>query len=305
MMSRLLSRLPVAAMSLAALLFELTGHAQETRPPDDSWAPKVFGFCMQVSDAKKRSLPEQARMLRELGFDGVGYPVWLDESLDRNLRVLDDAGLKMYLVETTVNVDPANPPFDPRLPDVIRKLEGRPATLCVTMRGFPPGDPRGKAAAVKALRKLGGLAASSGLRVSIYHHTGDWAASLLFALEVAKETNHPKVGVNFNLCHWLMVDGDKDYRPVIRDHADKIFIVTINGAKLGAKVWTNGLIQPLDQGDFDNRQLLATLHDAGYRGPIGVMCYGIPGDAREHLQRSMKLLKSWVADLQSKAPPVR
>ena len=64
-----------------------------------------------------------------------------------------------------------------------------------------------------------------------------------------------------------MVDGDKDYRPVLREHADKIFAVTINGAKLGSKTWTNGLIQPLDQGDFDNRQLLATLREIGYRGP--------------------------------------
>jgi len=72
--------------------------------------------------------------------------------------------------------------------------------------------------------------------------------------------------------------------------------VTINGAQLGSKTWTNGLIQPLDRGDFDNRQLLATLREIGYRGPIGLMCYGIPGDAREHLQRSMKVWKSWKAE---------
>lgn len=65
---------------------------------------------------------------------------------------------------------------------------------------------------------------------------------------------------------------------------------------MGAETWTNGLIQPLDRGDFDNRQLLATLREAGYRGPIGLMCYGVPGDAQEHLARSMKVWKSWQAD---------
>lgn len=91
----------------------------------------------------------------------------------------------------------------------------------------------------------------------------------------------------------LKVDGDKDYRPVLRENAAKIFVVTINGAQLGSNAWTDGLIQPLDRGDFDNRQLLATLREIGCRGPIGLMCYGIQGDAREHLERSMKVWKSW------------
>ena len=83
---------------------------------------------------------------------------------------------------------------------------------------------------------------------------------------------------------------------MLRDAGAKIFIVTINGAKLGSKSWTDGLIMPLDQGDFDNRQLLATLREIGYRGPIGVMCYGIPGDARQYLERSMNVWRTWAAE---------
>ena len=306
-MQRCFWSLFVLAIAQTSLVTGQTGLPADTRSESrtarESWAPKLFGFCMQVSDAKKRSLPEQGLMLRELGFDGVGYPIWLDENLDKNLRVMDAAGLKVYLVEASVNVNPAMPAYDPRLPEAIRKLKGRPVTVCVTMRGFPPGDPRGEQSAIKTLRQLGDLAASSGLRISIYHHTGDWTASLLFALKVVNQTNHPQVGVNFNLCHWLMVDGDKDYRPVLRTNAVKIFIVTINGAKVGTKVWTNGLILPLDQGDFDNRELLATLRDVGYRGPIGLMCYGIPGDAREHLERSVKVWKTWETEWTSQGSP--
>ena len=47
---------------------------------------------------------------------------------------------------------------------------------------------------------------------------------------------------------------------------------------------------------FHNRELLATLCQAGYRGPIGLTCYGIQGDAREHLQRSMEVWKGWKAE---------
>jgi len=265
-------------------------------PKGEAWAPVLYAFCMETHDAKKRTIPEQAEMLRELGFEGVGYPLWLDENLEKNLRVLDAAGLKVYHLYTSINVKPGVRPYDPRVPEAMRKLQGRPVTITVLLQGLPPGDSRGEEQALKALRELGDAAAESGLRVSIYHHTGDWTQSLLQALEVVKKANHPRVGANFNLCHWLMIDGDKDYRPVLRANAAKIFAVTINGAKLGSKAWTNGLIQALDQGDFDNRQLLAFLREIGYRGPIGLMCYGIPGDARDHLQRSMSVWKTWQAE---------
>jgi sugar phosphate isomerase/epimerase len=92
------------------------------------------------------------------------------------------------------------------------------------------------------------------------------------------------------------VHGDLDYRPLLRANAGKIFCVTICGAQIGAKTWSNGLIRPLDEGNFDNRQLLAVLRETGYRGPVGLMCYGVPGKAEDHLPRSLKVLKSWAAD---------
>jgi sugar phosphate isomerase/epimerase len=75
-------------------------------------------------------------------------------------------------------------------------------TISVTLRGFPPGDPRGEEPATRILRELGDVAAACGLRISVYHHTGDWTASLPYALTIVKKVNHPQVGANFSLCHW-------------------------------------------------------------------------------------------------------
>jgi sugar phosphate isomerase/epimerase len=265
--------------------------AQQNSTP--AVAPKLYGFCMEMHDARKRTLPEQAAMLRELGFDGVGYPLWLDDQLQQNLAELDRAGLPVYLMYASASVAPDKPAYDERLEAAIRRLRGRPTTVGITLRGLPPGDPRGMDAAVKTLRRLGDMAAEAGLRISLYHHVNDWTESLQFTLDVVARVDHPQVGANFNLCHWLKIDGDRDYRPLLREHAAKIFAVTINGAQADATVWTDGLIQPLDRGDFDNRRLLAFLSDIGYDGPVGLMCYGIPGDAREHLARSMAVWKQW------------
>jgi sugar phosphate isomerase/epimerase len=251
---------------------------------------------MDMPAVKNPSVPDHARMLREIGFDGVGYGLWFGDELDRNLGILDKAGLEVYMLYTPVNVNPEKRPFDPRVRAAMRRLKGHPVTICVQVRGFRPGDPRGEEPAVKILRQLGDFAAESDLRISIYHHVNDWTESLLYALKIVEKVNHPRVGANFNLCHWLKVDGDKDYRPVLRRHIDKIFVVTINGVRTGTETWTNGLIQPLDKGNFDNRELLGVLRASGYRGPIGLMCYGIPDDTREHLTRSMTVWKKWQAE---------
>ena len=39
-------------------------------------APKLYGFCVEKADTKKRPLPQQAQLLRELGYNGGGYQLW-------------------------------------------------------------------------------------------------------------------------------------------------------------------------------------------------------------------------------------
>lgn len=277
----------IAAAVMAAAMLTPLVRAQSAKP-----APKFYAYCVEmgVPDVTPRPLAEQAKLLRELGFDGTGLELPLDDKLDANLKVLDEAGSQPFMFWTSVNVNPAQAEaFSPRVPQAIRKLKGRPATVCVLLQGLKPADPQGLEPALKALRELGDAAAEAGVRISIYNHLNDWAESLPFIVEVVKKANHPQVGFNFNLCHWLKVDAARDWRPLLRENAARLFCVTINGATVGAKTWTNGLIRPLDEGDFDNRALLAVLDEIGYRGPVGLMCFGVPGDAREHLSRSMKV----------------
>jgi sugar phosphate isomerase/epimerase len=105
-------------------------------------------------------------------------------------------------------------------------------------------------------------------------------------VRVAKKVDRKNVGVTFNLCHWLMVDDEKNMKSLIESAMPHLFVVTINGADSGGKDWKT-LIQTLDRGTFDMRGFLKTLGDSGYTGPIGFQGYGIGGDARENLNRTM------------------
>ena len=68
-----------------------------------------------------------------------------------------------------------------------------------------------------------------------------------------------------------------------------LWALSINGSDRGPeiKAGTGNWIQPLDCGTFDMLGFLKELHRTGYRGPIGLQCYGVPGDAAVHLRRSM------------------
>ena len=82
----------------------------------------------------------------------------------------------------------------------------------------------------------------------------------------------------------------------------RLWAVSINGAdEFDDKAGWDRYIQPLDKGSFDVGKFLKTLKELGYKGPIGLQCYGIGGDTREHLARSMEAWKKLSKNLDSAA----
>jgi hypothetical protein len=61
-----------------------------------------------------------------------------------------------------------------------------------------------------------------------------------------------------------------------------LFAVTLNGTT------ETGSIETLDRGTFDVYRFLKSLKRNGFKGPIGLQGYGIGGDVRENLRRSME-----------------
>jgi sugar phosphate isomerase/epimerase len=172
---------------------------------------------------------------------------------------------------------------------VLPLLKGRHVALYVTLVGMRPLDPAGDAVAVPILREIADLAAGPGVRVVLYPHTGDWLVHVDQAVRLAQQVDRPNVGVIFNLCHFLRNEDPATLHSAIEAAGPRLFMVSINGAEPEARLepgWAK-LIEPLDQGTLDIYALLKTLKRMGYHGPVALMCYGIDGDAREHLARSM------------------
>ena len=274
---------PMALLMAAACAWR---GAEKKPAPPVKLANPFFALCMDTHDAKKRTLEQQAELLKELGYDGAGH-LWLDSVAER-LRTLDAAGLKLFQVYMRVNIAPDKQPYDPRLSEVLPLLKGKGPMLALLITGLPPSDTAGDPRAVEVVREIADAAHPHGVRVALYPHTNDWLERVEDAVRVVKKTERPNVGAMFNLCHWLKVDGKQDLRTLLASAKPHLFAVTIHGADSAAEIHagTGSWIQPLGSGSFDVGALLKILQDLDYRGPIGLQCYGLSGDARAHLARS-------------------
>ena len=168
--------------------------------------------------------------------------------------------------------------------------------LYIRSKQHKPSTTDGDARAVEIVRQIAQLAEESGVRVALYPHTGFYVARVEDAVRVAEKVDRANVGVTFNLCHWLKVDGPADLGRRLRLALPRLFLVTINGADRDGTTWDR-LIQPLDRGTFDVYEMLKMLNDLGYTGPVGLQCYGVPGDKKENLRHSMKAWRAFSARL--------
>ncbi len=283
------------------LLVSFLPAAPLSAAPDVS---PLFAFCMDTHDAKRRTLAEQAELLKELGYAGAGH-LWLDQ-IDERIQTLDAAGLRLFQIYLRVDVSVnAKAGYDARLKDVMPRLKGRDVTLALLLQGRKPRDPDGEARALELVREIADLAMPAGARVALYPHTGDWMERVQDALRMAEKADRPNVGVMFNLCHWMKTTPDAgELQDLLAQAMPRLVAVSLSGSDAVAEVkaGTGRWIQPLGSGTYDVGGFLKALRDLGYKGPVGLQCYGIAGDARDHLARSMAAWRAIQGNADRSAP---
>ena len=249
-------------------------------------APAFFAMDTGTRDATHQTPEQQVALVQEVGFAGIAPIYQTPEMLRDTLAALGQRNLKMFAVYVQLDLDsPA--PVSPAIRDVIGQLRGRDAFLWlyVNFTAHKPSDPAGDAKAVPVMREVADLAKEAGVRVSLYPHIKNWVERVEDGARLARQVDRENFGVTFNLCHWLMVDG-ADLDASLRAALPHLQMITINGADAGNKE-LNACIQPLGSGTFDVGTVLTKLAGLGWHGPVGLQHYGIQGDAKTNLQRSM------------------
>ena len=248
-------------------------------------ANEFFAMDTGTIDANHRTAEAQVKMLKELGYAGIGYwqgnPKRGKDGMVEMLTALDKYGPKAYPVYFGVCLDRDKPTYERGLKEAIELLKGRDTAIWVHITSEKYKMPDGERRAVEILRTLADMAHESGVKIALYPHINEWLEKVDDAVRLAEKVNRRNLGVSFNLFHWLRVEGAEGMEGLMEKAMPYLFYVTINGSSNEASIET------LDKGEFDIYRFLKTLNELGYRGPVGLQGWGIKGDVEENLKRSM------------------
>ncbi len=284
----------VLGAGLMAVLCLGSGYADELDNPF---------FAMDTGTPNGFS-PAKISMLADVGYTGVDFSAlsFFDRSVDQLpdvLAAVDEHGLTLYGVYLDVFIDDGACP--PEVERAIELLRGREETVvwaALRSARHEPGSSAGDAAAVATVGAVADLAAGAGLRVVLYPHTDFYAERVADNVRIARQVGRENVGVTWNLCHWLKVEAGLGFEKTAELAMPHLMRVTISGAdpREGDLGWDR-LIQPLDAGSYDVYGFVRRLRRLGYRGPVGLQGYGIGGDHRTILARSLAAWKGFAQRL--------
>ena len=237
---------------------------------------------------------ECAQVLADLGYAGLGGR---PASAKAHAAALQSKGLVFFNGYHVTNFGYGQTELPADLAKAVDDLAGTGSTLWLGINkvafpaGVRAGPEYGDTIVVPQLKQLLAYAKPKGVKVSLYPHTGFWAAQFEVCLRVANKVDDPNLGVTFNLCHWLKVEGsERDSLQLIKEALPRLNFITINGADTGdtQKLGWDKLIQPLGRGSYDVGAFVAKTRAAGYRGPFGFQGFGIKMDSKELLKETME-----------------
>ncbi len=253
-----------------------TAWAQDAKP--DSFGPKFYAFRNGVNFG---SFENEAKTLKELGYDGINQVQAGDKKLAERIAAYDKVGLKVLSIY--LNVDDK-----PIAAELVKPFENSGAIIELTIIKMTPKT-------VEAVRQTTEMAAKMKIRVALYPHHGFAIAKMPQAMDLIAQVNHPNLGVMFNLCHFLRGEKVEDLESVLEKAGPHLFAVSTSGANLGGKRWSD-LIKPLDQGNFPQKRLFSALKKLNFKGPVGLQCYGVRGNKRTNLKNSIAAWKKIIKE---------
>lgn len=244
---------------------------------------RLYAMDTGLRGPDMKSAVDRVVLLKKLGYQGIGY-TWNAKELPRLLEHLDKHAVELSAIYFSPQLGDA---VDPNFVKLLPLLKGRSTRLELAIRGSAKkASAEGDQQAEAMLREWSDLVADSGPIVSIYPHIGFYTASEEDGLRLVTKVDRKNVATHFNLYHSpnrLKLDQLEAFFKKALPH---ISCVTINGLD-------KGRIVPLDQGDLDVPAFLRMIERVGYRGPVGLQAWSVPGNSAMHLDRSMKKWRAW------------
>ncbi|HEY2249733.1 MAG TPA: TIM barrel protein [Planctomycetaceae bacterium] len=241
----------------------------------------LVAWCIVPFDSKKRGPVERVAMLRRLGFRHYAYD-WRDEHLPTFDAEIGE--LQKNDIELTAVWFPALDASGKKLLQVL-KDRGVKTQLWVTGGGEPAATPelQRQRIVVEAarIRPIAEAASAQGCTVALYNH-GGWFGEPENQLAIIDELKRPDVKIVYNLHHGHA--HLSRFPELLKKMLPHLVVLNLNGMAPNGDAQGRKIL-PLGAGDVD-LDLLKTIRDSGYRGPIGILGH-TNDDAEERLQDNL------------------
>ena len=244
-----------------------------------------------------KSAEEKSKLLKSVGYDGLeGFG---DQDFIGLRKVLEDEGLRMPVIYTPLNFEADKEPDKPSVDQIkeIIKATARGTVVYFHLHSdsYKNDTERGDQVVAAILRDLSDFAVVFGVKLAVYPHVTLYCETLEHSVKLAKLVDRKSYGAVLNLCHLLKVEGSSGIEDKMKKFTPWLVAVNICGADQGdtRQMGWERLIQPLGEGSFDTYQLVKLLLDNGYKGPVGLQCYNLKGDAAVTLTKSIQTWKDY------------
>lgn len=254
----------------------------------DAGRPPIGTFNLSFRQLEAEA---QVALVEKVGYDGLMVSTWEDHApwpkLRSYARLAAVRSGKVRIMAILANLEVAKPPGDRELAELAEVSAELRAPLWVYVHG---GRMERAPLAVDMLGRLADACQAKGGSLVLYPHEGCVFADLEDSVAILKALDRPSVTTSFHLCHELKAGNLARFDELIRTHAPRLSLVSVNGAdsRRFAQPGWDGAILPLDQGDIDVAPILRSLRTAGYSGPVLIHTFGLKSPPEEHLTGSLR-----------------
>lgn len=250
----------------------------------------LVAWCIVPFDAEQRGPKQRAQMLDRLGIKKVAYD-WRQEhvaTFEQEILAYQEHGLEYFAFWS----------WHPAMEPLIQKYEIRsqiwdvnhPDPTGATRQEKIENAARHMLPRVELTRKLG-------CKLGLYNH-GGWGGEPQNLVAVAqwlqKNAKADHVGIIYNFHHGH--DHIADFAESLAAMKSYLLCLNINGMNPNA----NPKILPVGDGEHD-AEMLQTVRESGYRGPIGILDHRPEIDAEIALQQNLEGLKEVLAKIGDQA----
>lgn len=280
-------------------LFLISLFASVSLGAAEASLPNPFGV-FNLRPFNELPAQEQVDLAMKSGYDGLMASTSTKTPPLVRLRefaavpAVRDGRFKIYAILWQVRVDkPTDAAFLKEFIIVCKTLN---AALWCNVVG-PPGE---REVTLSLLKNVAEQCQAGGVQLVLYPHHACTFETAEESLEIWEKLKHPEIKLSLHLCHELKAKNLDRIDAIVAKILPHLTLVSLNGVDTSVPVQSkgwDGLIIPLDQGDYDVRPFVASLVRQGYTGPILLHNFGFKSTPEVYLPASMKRWREISADV--------